>query len=157
MFNPITNIINQAHKNIEDIARIWSKVNIPRSNGRPNNKCWEWTGSKTKSGYGIITLNGKNEYVHRLVANLTHDIHESTILHTCDNPGCVRPSHLIVGTMQDNTQDMVKKHRCSHKLTVDEIREIKSSTKPAKELGIQYGVTDHTIRNIRSGKNWKHL
>lgn len=83
--------------------------------------CWTWTGNSLPAGYGIITHNqkingrwtGKTVYAHRL----SYEIHHGEIpdgfmvMHKCDNPPCTNPNHLIIGTAQDNLNDMVKKGR----------------------------------------------
>jgi len=75
--------------------------------------CWLWLRSKTKRGYGKITLDGKTLYVHRVVWEALHgEIPKGMkILHHCDNPSCVNPAHLFQGTQKDNMQDMLAKGR----------------------------------------------
>lgn len=71
-----------------------------------------WTGARNSHGYGHVRRSGVSYLVPRLVLELTQgplgDLHA---LHSCDNPPCVRPSHLWVGTPVDNARDMVAKHR----------------------------------------------
>ncbi len=75
--------------------------------------CWEWTGRKNKKGYGRISIFGFTELAHRIayklfVGPILDGLH---VLHKCDNPGCVRPKCLFLGTNTDNQQDMLKKGR----------------------------------------------
>lgn len=89
-----------------DLNRFNSK--IKRSNG-----CWEWIGTKRFDGYGVITINRIMQRAHRVmweIANgkITKDI---CVLHKCDNPICVNPQHLFLGTRKDNAVDCARKGR----------------------------------------------
>lgn len=87
-------------------ANFWSKVNT-------EGECWNWIASKFKFGYGQFYINGKNLYAHRV----SYVIQNGSIpkglfvCHKCDNPSCVRPSHLFLGSQLENVLDMVKKGR----------------------------------------------
>jgi hypothetical protein len=76
--------------------------------------CWIWTGKVTPDGYGY--LHGPNQityYVHRLSwsAFIGEIPGDKYVCHKCDNPGCINPSHLWLGTQKDNVQDSIKKNR----------------------------------------------
>jgi len=80
--------------------------------------CWEWEGCKSKSGYGQFGVRGDNSYfVSRYTHRVSWELYRGEIpkglcvLHRCDNPSCVNPEHLFLGTHKDNTQDMVEKGR----------------------------------------------
>ena len=91
-------------KNITE--RFWEKVDKNTSNG-----CWEWTASLSKGGYGQIAHNGP-KYAHRLSAEWAGmNPANKYVCHKCDNPKCVNPEHLFIGTNQDNVSDMVFKSR----------------------------------------------
>ena len=87
--------------------RFWAKVNKTEN-------CWEWTASKLPGGNGIFKFNKKTDLVHRLSYELAFGNFDPTlcVLHKCDNPGCVKPDHLFLGTHQDNMTDKKKKGRC---------------------------------------------
>lgn len=79
----------------------------------PNTGCWLWTGSMDGHGYGQIRDKRKNRAAHRVsmeLAGVTID-DGKIVRHKCDTPACVNPDHLIVGTMAENTADMVSRGR----------------------------------------------
>lgn len=75
--------------------------------------CIEWTGPRLKSGYGRVWSQGKMKRAHRVAYEDEYGpIPEGmSVLHTCDNPPCVRPEHLFIGTQLDNIRDMDRKGR----------------------------------------------
>lgn len=91
----------------KDIARFWSKVKISSD----TQTCWEWQAGKIE-GYGSIRINGKNCRAHRFSWLIAHgDPGKLHVLHTCDNPACVNPNHLFLGTHLQNMQDKHAKGR----------------------------------------------
>lgn len=132
--------------------------------------CWIWSGAKNKRGYGIITIRRKAINAHRF----SYTIHRGQIpdrmfvCHHCDNPSCVRPDHLFLGTSKDNTQDMMRKCRDKligvrssvHKLKENEVRFIRlypNTYGSGRILAKQFGVCPETISMIKHGKSWKHI
>jgi hypothetical protein len=91
-----------------DKARFWVKV-------KQKVQCWEWTGCLNKNGYGTFNLK-EETLVHRISYQIFHGKLEKNIqvLHKCDNPKCVNPDHLFVGTHSDNMKDKVSKGRSRH-------------------------------------------
>lgn len=88
------------------MQRFWNKVE--KTDG-----CWLWTASKNRQGYGYFRFDGKMMKAHRMAWLLVHgEIPEGMLVcHTCDNPSCVNPEHLWLGTNQDNQNDMNAKGR----------------------------------------------
>lgn len=131
--------------------------------------CWNWIGSKRSRGYGYVRLPKTFDSEKRVVPahRMSYAIHHGSIpsdkmvCHKCDNPSCVNPDHLFLGTAKDNCFDMLRKGRdCIGSLNqsqVDEIREFfrlnPDASKP--DAAAKYGVTRFTIYHILSGKTWK--
>lgn len=129
--------------------------------------CREWTGTFFNSGYGSACVEYKTYLAHRL-AYLTFvgPIGQNKVCHSCDNPKCINPSHLFLGSQQDNMDDKVKKGR-QHKpkgilhgmakLSEETVREIKASNKKNWELAEKYGIDSAQISRIRNNKAWAHI
>lgn len=131
--------------------------------------CLNWIGSKSMNGYGQIKVNGKQIGAHRVAYELAFgEIPQGmSVMHKCDNPSCVNPDHLAIGTPQDNMDDMKNKGRSlygsknqSAVLSDSDVIEINkmlsNGSKVIDLMGI-YGVSKACINRIRSGKSWKHL
>jgi hypothetical protein len=133
--------------------------------------CWEWIASTDgKFGYGKFHYIDKDWYAHRFAYFLfVGSINDLDVCHKCDNPKCVNPEHLFLGTHQDNMKDKTMKGRCIglvgetnhfHKLTVTDVIRIKASAiagVTCRTLATQYEVTYQTIWNIVNEKNWVNI
>lgn len=134
--------------------RFWEKVLVDDSD-----KCWEWSAATvTKWKYGAFRYNGKTGYAHRF----SWELHNGKIpnglfvLHKCDNPSCVNPEHLFLGTHSDNMIDMDKKgRRTLRKLTPEIIREIRSSDESLTSMAGRLGVAISTVGDTRNRKRWE--
>jgi hypothetical protein len=137
----------------------WKKVNKSNANG-----CWEWTAATIK-GYGCFWINGKSYYAHRYSMLLAgQDPTGYDILHSCDNPSCVNPSHLSLGTHADNMKDMKNKGRAHtgknlriKLLDENQIKEIRNSLDTHANLSRKYNVSSYTIQDVRSYKTYKYV
>jgi hypothetical protein len=155
----------------------WSKVQK-----RGPNDCWLWTGWKNSSGYGFMSGGpGETEIgAHRFSLELHLKrklVRRECALHNCpggDNPACVNPAHLWVGTRKENNQDRHKKGGTRWgkprkgesnnlaKLTESQVKKIIKALRCYKhgmlrELAEMYGVSDGTIGLIRMNRTWTHL
>ena len=149
--------------NSKDITeRFWSKVDK-----RGSHECWPWLGHLTKKGMGQIGVGRRGEglvYVSRLSWQIAYGpIPESMcICHHCDNPACVNPVHLFLGTHRDNMDDMLQKRRHAYgtkhpaaKLNEQKVREIRVSKQSDYELAEYYGVSRRLIWKVRKRISWK--
>lgn len=141
------------------LSRFWSKVAI-------GDGCWEWQAYRMKNGYGTAYVGGRKRTAHRVAFSLWHgkDPGGKLVCHHCDNRGCVRPSHLYLGSHKDNSSDMVERGRStkgeSHplaRLTKSDVLAIRASKKSGVALAREYGVSAPHISDILSGKKWGHL
>ena len=130
--------------------------------------CILHTGCVANSGYGLKSLNGKTMSAHRAAYIQSNGaIPEGmVIMHSCDNPLCVNPEHLIAGTQKENRMDCVTKGRHNApkgenhyraKLTAEVVREIRASSLTNTELAEVYGTSRRTISDARRGKTWRHI
>lgn len=88
-----------------DVERFWAKV-------KKTERCWLWTGGKSRKGYGHFKLGGKHMRANRVAFELTNGpLAGKMALHSCDNPACVRPDHLFAGDDIVNRHDAMKKGR----------------------------------------------
>ena len=137
--------------------------------------CWEWTLNRSPSGYGKLFWYGKHMRASRVSWMLSNkrDIPEGMfVLHKCDNPCCIRPSHLSVGTPKENSEDMVRKGRARGgsppgegngraKLTELEVHAMRAmrldSGTSYRRLGRMFGLSNQNARLAVIGKTWSHI
>lgn len=119
--------------------------------------------SSNEQGYPVVKRNGKTRFLHHLVyAERNGEIPKGMVVrHTCDNPKCINPDHLILGTHADNVADRVARGRSAKgeqngraKLTVGKVKEILKSTESFVALARTYGVDRKTIHLIKQRKIW---
>lgn len=147
--------------------RFWSKVRRG-----PIGSCWLWVAGTDGSGYGMFAPNGNTIGAHRVswVLEMGEIPDGLCVLHQCDNPPCVNPTHLFLGTHQSNSDDKCRKGRQYHPVgekngrskllsaDVKKIHELFLRASLSKEaLGRQFGVSSTTIRHILTGETWPHL
>ena len=130
----------------------------------PVTGCLEWRGAKNPRGYGKIMRSGKTISAHRHAYELSKGSipHGGQVLHRCDNPSCVNPEHLFIGSNVDNMRDMSSKGRASMaKLTpgdVERVRDIwRTGGRTQKEIAEYFGVTHSAIGYITRGDTWKEV
>ena len=93
--------------------RFWDRFRFGSGIVSPFGVCWIWTGRKNSKGYGVVKILYKRYFTHRKAWELAYGpIPEGmNVLHKCDTPACGRPTHLFLGTQEDNMHDMKKKGR----------------------------------------------
>ena len=152
-----------------DLAiRFWNKVT-------PLDKdhCWAWQGKRTEGGYGHIRyMLPSGNWSHVVAHRVSWELHNGQIpagmlvLHRCDNPPCINPNHLFLGTHTDNARDREAKNRGGalagdkhpfSKLTSRDVLEIRSSTKPLRYFAEKFGVSIPTVCDVRKGRTWNHI
>jgi hypothetical protein len=144
---------------IEGLINRWSPP------GQPGD-CWQWIGPKFKDGYGRVNISrstGTTATRAIMLLRFGYFPPEIEVCHKCDNPGCVNPEHLFLGTPKDNAADKVAKGRqarfigtanASAKLTPDHVLAIRSSNDSHAALARKYVVSESLIRQIRNRKVW---
>lgn len=133
------------------MERFWSKV-------KKTDSCWLWT-AKTDGGYGRFWYEGRLVGAHRFSWLLANDEMPSLhVLHKCDNPLCVNPDHLFLGTDKDNHLDRdIKGKNGRAILTQDQVKDIINSQEKQNKLAERYGVHESQISRIKRNKAWRHV
>jgi hypothetical protein len=150
--------------------RFWAKV---KKSDDPLD-CWVWTGGKDSHGYGVIRVGDSSDRSHRV----SWVMHRGPIpdgfwvLHRCDNPPCIRPDHLFLGTVSDNNRDRHQKGRSRggklHGTAVGHAKLTEESVFEARvryamggmtcaQLGEEYGVCGTVMAKAVNGKTWAHV
>ncbi len=132
--------------------------------GRNKRGCLLWEGSLRKDGYGQFWYRGQMVRAHRVAWELYYGKPNLHVLHECDNPRCVNPKHLFLGTDADNHKDKCRKQRQSRGaahggavLTATQVQQIRRSNKTESELGKLYGISASTAGMVRRRQLWRHL
>lgn len=155
------------------VDRFWKSVD---KNGPIHpicGQCWVWIAGKDGKGYGVMSVVGGERRMHRYSWSLHFGVLGKgvCVLHHCDNPACVNPKHLFLGTRTDNNLDRDRKgHKGDHtgelngrailtKEQVEDIRARYKSTSPGhgngRSLAREFGVSRSTIQQIINGSNWR--
>ena len=130
--------------------------------------CWEWNAGRNRKGYGNIKVAGKDLRAHRVAYEVWVDLIPDgmQVMHICDNPPCINPDHLRVGTNKDNADDRDAKGRQRvlrgeengfSKLTWENVQEIRDlyGDHTQAELARMYGVSPRTIMLVRTNQAWR--
>lgn len=144
-------------------VRIKQNITIYKETG-----CWVWTRYKSELGRGNLWYNGKTIASARVSymvfkGNIPENYY---VCHACDNPTCVNPDHLWIGTYQDNTNDRENKKRGAkgEKISISKLKEFmiceikkdRVSGMTQQAIAEKYNVHQSTISNILRNRTWKH-
>ncbi len=169
----------------EELARLEAWLRGRATIGAPDD-CWEWQRGRTVAGYGTARFGGKQTVASRAVwALLYGPIREGAyICHHCDNPPCVNPAHLFLGTPSDNVQDMIRKGRMNcvktdasrasarslmramrarqrrplnARLTDEQVAAILADSRSQDAIAADYGVAQTTISLIKRRLTWRDV
>lgn len=131
--------------------------------------CWIWNGYRRPGGYGEVYIEVKGKrtrpLAHRAMYQVFRgDIGDTPLCHRCDNPSCVNPDHLFLGTRADNNADRNAKGRQAKgeahgfaKLTAADVRSIRRDKRHRNQIAKSYGVASNTIQAVQTRKTWRHV
>lgn len=134
--------------------------------------CWEWCGSRQPKGYGTFRVEGRTLKTHRV----SYELHKGPIpeglwvLHKCDNPPCVNPAHLWLGTNADNVADKTANGRAFRligerhhkaKITDEIVRKIRAEWaaggKTYPQIGAMFSINSEIVGRVVRRKSWRHV
>lgn len=132
----------------------------------PNSGCWLWLGASSPIGHGSVAVFGKVKRAHRV----SWEVYRGPIpqgmcvCHKCDNPYCVNPDHLFLGTQTDNLRDMKQKRRHAFgskngmaRLTPEKIIAIRADKRKPRFIAADYGISANHVWQIKSRARWGHI
>lgn len=158
----------------KQIQKFWDLVE--KSEG-----CWEWKGSKHRGKYGVLSAFDRSVRAHRFSFIIHFGYISSSVLvcHSCDNPGCVRPDHLWVGTQQDNIADRDTKGRTAageqngaktqpqtrprgekhgnSVFTEEVVKNVLRRNEKPSVIAAELGVSESAIKHIKKRRTWRHV
>lgn len=146
--------------------RFWAKV-------KKGPGCWVWTGGCDQDGYGLVQASRPSTATlraHRIAWQLHYGEHprDRLICHSCDNPGCVRPDHLFVGSPAENTRDAASKGRMARgernaaaRLGPEQVKALRKEYRAGGvsqvSLGRKYGISQSQVSVIVRCESWRHI
>lgn len=166
-----------AHRWMTALQRFWAQVNKYGPIHAMKGQCWQWMG-KPACVYGQLTVNGKTVQAHRYSWEIHNGLIPANIqvLHKCDNPLCVNPSHLFLGSQSDNVQDCLRKgrHRKGDSrgeangmavLTKEKVLEIRKRYKKHARVGknsayaltVEFGISVSHVGQIVRKERWRNV
>jgi hypothetical protein len=139
-------------RNLSLEERFW--LHVRKSTG-----CWIWTAQIHGFGYGYFHVGKRKMPAHRFSWELHYGkIPEGLfVCHHCDVPECVNPDHLFLGTKKQNTHDAIRKGRLFHKISSQQVDEIRCSSLSCRKLSEIYGIGRSQISNIKRGASRKYI
>lgn len=152
-----------------EAEKFWSRVDV-----RGPDECWLWMGAAARGGYGSFRAGGRNHGAHRISYVAAHGqipevpgYHGGVVRHACDNPPCVNPRHLLVGSQADNALDAKLRGRIAvggdlphSKLSPKKVmamREMRRAGAEYADIGARFGVSKSTAVRAVCGDDWGHV
>ena len=132
-------------------------------------ECWVWTAQRDDDGYGRVQIGKTPRRPHRVAYEIAYGAIPAgaLVLHRCDNPSCVRPDHLFLGTHADNVRDRDAKGRTARgsrqggaildEARVARMRSLRRSGVSARRLATSFGVSEPTVYAVLSRRMWRHV
>ena len=157
-----SNACHTQHRADNRDSLFWSNVDV-----RGDDDCWPWLIGTDPDGYGRSKHVGEqraHRVAYRLVCGPIPD--GEIVRHTCDNPPCCNPRHLLTGTHADNAQDKVDRGRSADregefntqaKLTPEQARSIFLDRRYYAEIAAEYEISKNTVWDIKAKRSWRHL
>lgn len=142
------------------LIRVSILERIIAKSSTPHSGCWIWHGVISDEGYGIMSAPIKTRKVHRVAFELINNVKlvpSQYLCHHCDNRQCWRPSHMFIGTPQDNATDQVRKIRQAKGITKQRVKMVQKlllQHMSCRTIHKKTGICRQTIQKIRDGKHW---
>ncbi len=148
-----------------ELRRFFAKID----SGKPAD-CWLWRAPASTGRYGLFRLHGEKYLPHRIMYSVALGAFDPSlcVCHRCDNPRCVNPHHLFLGTHAENMVDMRNKGRAARvgargelsgrsKLTPEQVLEIRADNRMQRQIAAAYGIDQSSVSLIKRRINWAHL
>lgn len=139
--------------------QFWAMVEI-----REPEECWPWKGGRRVRDYGGARFAGKSRLASHIAFFLTHGYWPDYTRHSCDNPPCCNPTHVLDGDHQMNMDDKVARSRQARgaalkqsDLTEDQVRAIRFDLRPQSIVALKYEIDPSNVCRIRTRKTWRHV
>jgi len=143
----------------------WQQIKVDEQT-----ECWIWQLALATRGYGQVSIKRKSYRAHRIAYELFYkeSAKGKLVCHTCDNPPCINPHHLFLGTAKENTQDMIQKSRHYHgerhhfaKLTAQAVLDMRNRHAKGDvtiaQLAREYGISEPSANRVIAGITWRHV
>lgn len=136
---------------------VWFKSRTKES----STGCWEWQRARTKAGYGAYNDGTQIQTAHRGIWQLLNGPipDRMYVCHTCDNPACINPAHLFLGTPADNVMDMAVKGRHQHQKLRPHLTEVRNQIAAGacdSAIARHFGVDANAVKYVRTGRTYRY-